>query len=119
MASALPFDPAELMAASNVYELGSLLQITEPARGISIVVPVLDRTREDPLVLSNAAIEALGFGRPSSGRFSVEVIELQEPDVEFVGDCSIETAWVGDRVIPRCVGEGYATASSALAVSEP
>lgn len=72
------FDPAELTAAHRTLPMGSLVRVTNPANGKSVVVRINDRGPfhgKRLIDLSRAAAEEIGIIRAGHG--TVE-LELQE-----------------------------------------
>ncbi len=72
-----PYDPAALTASHRTLPFGTVLHVTLPARGRSVLVRVNDRgpVSEGFLVeLSEAAAEALGQDRGAAERVEVRVV---------------------------------------------
>ncbi len=72
-----PYDPAALTASHRTLPFGTVLRVTLPARGRSVLVRVNDRgpVSEGFLIeLSEAAAEALGQDRGAAERVEVRVV---------------------------------------------
>lgn len=71
------YDPDELTAASKIYPLGSLVEVTNPATGKSVTVRINDRgphIRGRSLDLSERAAEELGITERGVARLKVRRI---------------------------------------------
>ena len=77
-ASGEPYDPAELTAASRTLPFGTVLRVTRPDTGRSVIVRVNDRgpfgRRQRVLDLSRSAAEALDMIRRGVVDVRVEVV---------------------------------------------
>lgn len=72
------FDPTKLTAAHRTLPFGSLVRVTNPANGRSVVVRINDRGPFEPgrtIDLSRAAAKKVGLIRPGSGKVDLALLD--------------------------------------------
>jgi rare lipoprotein A len=79
------YDPDELTAASKTLPLGSLVEVTNPATGKSVMVRINDRgphVRGRSLDLSKRAAEELGITQRGVARLKIRRVDSRTPKSE-------------------------------------
>ncbi|MBE5073092.1 septal ring lytic transglycosylase RlpA family protein [Erythrobacteraceae bacterium E2-1 Yellow Sea] len=77
-ASGEAFDPTQLTAAHRTLPFGSLVRVTNPRNGRSVVVRINDRGPfhgRRVIDLSRAAAEEIGIVQSGHGRVELELLE--------------------------------------------